>query len=370
MNFFSFIYDNLKKMNLYFLILILILQAFGLTALYSATHGAYVENNSLFYQQMIWIAIGWLVFFIIANLNDELLKYFILPAYWFHIVVLVLTLFIGKEIFTARRWIDVGFFNYQPSETLKLILVLVVAKQLSIRTFKKPLYWKDLFTYGFLILVPVGLVLIQPDLGTAGVILMMLSVLILFNGIKKNLLISLLLLSFISIPVAWNFVFKPYQKSRIMTFINPDKDPKGSGYNIIQSKVAIGSGKIFGKGLGKGTQNKLQFLPERHTDFIFSVLSEELGLLGSGATLLLFFALVSYIFRLASICRDRFTCYLCLGAGSFFLCHGTLNMAMTMGLFPVVGAPLPLFSYGGSHLITCMSFLGFVAYAHKRKGIF
>lgn len=355
---------------MFFIGLILSLQGLGLLALYSTTHAAHSENMALFNQQIMWICLGWFVFFVIAHLKHSLILKAIWPLYWMHVVALIFVLFTGKEIFSAKRWIDLGFFNYQPSETLKLILVLVVAKQLSVRKFKSPLGFKDLILYSIFILIPIAFVLIQPDLGTSGIILLILSVMILFNGIKKNLLISLFILILISLPISWNFVLKPYQKSRITTFLKPGTDPRGSGYNIIQSKIAIGSGEVFGKGFKKGTQNRLQFLPERHTDFIFSVLSEEYGFLGSTLTLALFFMLISYIFKLAAVSRDRFSAYLCIGSASFFLSHVILNTAMTMGLFPVVGAPLSLLSYGGSHIITSMSFLGFVAYVNKRKDLF
>ena len=360
----------LKKFDPFLVIVILILQSIGLLALYSATHEAYSENISLFTQQIIWIILSWIAFFIISYTNHSVIIKYIWSAYWFHIVILILTLVIGKEIFGTKRWIDLGFFNYQPSETLKIVLMVLVAKQLSLRKFQSPFNLQDLILFIGIISMPISLVLIQPDLGTSGMILLIVSIMILFNGIKKRLFMILMTLSLISLPMAWNFVLKPYQKERIVSFVDPEKNPRGSGYNVIQSKIAIGSGKIFGKGFKKGTQNRLQFLPERHTDFIFSVISEEYGLVGSTFTLALFFALIAYIFRLASLSRDRFSCYLCIGSGLFFLWHVTLNTAMTMGLFPVVGAPLPLLSYGGSHMITSMCFLGLVAHVYKKKRLF
>ena len=367
---YHFISDYSKKTGVTFLMLILMLQAIGLLTLYSATHGSYVENISLFKQQVLWLGLGWVVFFMMSHINHSLLFKSIWPFYILHIILLALTLIIGTEIFHTRRWINLGLFNYQPSETLKFILVLFTARQLSKRKLRTSFNLKDLLVYSSFIFIPILMVLKQPDLGTAGIILLILTVMILFNGIKKKIFFSLIVISFISFPIAWNFILKPYQKSRITTFLQPGKDPRGSGYNIIQSKVAIGSGQLFGKGFAKGTQNRLRFLPERHTDFIFSVLSEEYGLFGSTLTLVLFFLLIAYMFKLASISRTRLNCYFCIGSGSFFLWHVLLNIAMTMGLFPVVGAPLPLLSYGGSHILTSMAFLGLIASVNRKKDFF
>jgi len=364
------IYYYLKKTGLSFLTLILVLQIIGLLCLYSATRGAYVENVFLFTQQIMWLICGWILFFIISHIDISFLSSVAKPLYIFHIGLLILTLFIGKDIFHTKRWIDLGLFNYQPSETLKFILVLWISQKLSTRKFKSPLSTKELLIYIFVIAIPIILILNQPDLGTAGLILCIVSSMILFNGIRLKVLLSLMVIFIISLPISWNFILKPYQKSRITTFLQPEKDPKGGGYNIIQSKVAIGSGQFFGKGFKKGTQNRLQFLPERHTDFIFSVLSEEYGFIGSTLTLVLFFMLVSYIFKMASLSRNRLNCYMCIGTGSFFLCHISLNIAMTMGFFPVVGAPLPLLSYGGSHTVTSMVFLGVIASINRRKDFF
>lgn len=370
MNFLYFILDYLKKVDILFIILVLILQGIGLLTLYSAIHETYAENIILFKQQILWVTLGWIVFFIMSSMNLNFLSKVVWPLYWIHIVLLLFTLFFGENIFNTKRWIDLWFFNYQPSETLKLILVLCVAKKLSERKFRSPLDFKNLIIYSAFIVLPLILVLIQPDLGTTGILSLILIVMILFNGVQKRSFIGLVVILFISLPVVWNFILKPYQKTRITAFLQPEKDPKGSGYNVIQSKIAVGSGQLFGKGFGKGTQSRLKFLPERHTDFIFSVLSEEYGLFVNTIVLILFFILISYMFNLASLSRDRLSCYLCIGAGSFFLWHVLLNISMTIGLFPVVGAPLPLFSYGGSHTLTVMSFLGLIASINKKKDFF
>ena len=374
MTFLSVLFGHIKnqaqKINFGFLLTLIVLQALGLLSLYSATYGVGGETLFLFKRQLVWILLSWLVFFGVCYSQTSFFSKILWPLFWLNLLALILVFFIGKEIYNAKRWLDLGLFHYQPSETLKLCISLLIAKELSQRPFGKILSFKDLMSLSFFILPPVVLVFIQPDLGTAGIILLISATLILFNGIEKRTFFALLFVFLISTPVAWQFILKPYQKERISNFIQPGKDPQGAGYNVIQSKIAIGSGQLLGKGFKQGTQNKLQFLPERHTDFIFSVLSEEYGFVGSFFTLLLFFFISYFIFKTAGQTRDRLSCYFCIGAGAFFLWHSTLNLAMTMGLFPVVGIPLPLLSYGGSHSLTTMAFLGLVACVHRTKDLF
>ncbi len=364
------IFSQLKKISPYFLFCIVALQALGLFSLYSAAYGSDGANLFLFQRQLIWIAFSWMVFFLLAYSKASFISKIIRPFFWIHIIALALVFFIGKEAHNATRWLDLGLFHFQPSETLKLALALLTAQQLAQRRFGQALQFKDLLLFCAVAIPPVVLVFLQPDLGTAGILLLMIFTMLLCNGIEKKTLAGLILIALISGPLAWNKILKPYQKSRITSFIQPGEDPQGTGYNVIQSKIAIGSGQFFGKGFKKGTQNKLQFLPERHTDFIFSVLSEEYGFIGSSLTLALFFLMISFIFNLAGQLRDRLSCYCCIGAGAFFLWHTALNLAMTMGFFPVVGIPLPLFSYGGSHILTSMAFLGVTASIYRNKDLF
>lgn len=368
--FYFFFWNQIKKINLSFFFCILTLQIIGLISLYSASYGTQGENLYLFKQQALWFFFGWIVFFAIYYSKIHFISKMIWPLFLINFFALILVFFIGKESYNATRWLDLGVFSYQPSETLKFTLSLLIARELSKESLNYSLNYKRVFKLCLFIFPPIFLVFIQPDLGTAGIILLMLSVLLLFKGVEQKILLILFAVLVISSPLAWHFLLKPYQKSRITSFIKPGQDPQGTGYNVIQSKIAIGSGQIFGKGFRKGTQNKLQFLPERHTDFIFSVLSEEYGFFGSSLTLLLFFFLISFIFNLAGQSRDRLNCYFCISSGAFFLWHINLNLAMTMGLFPVVGIPLPLLSYGGSHTLTVMAFLGLTASALKRKDLF
>ena len=355
-----------KSANLSFIFYILALQGIGLISLYSAAFG----DISLFKQQLVWLAISWSVFFFVYSLNGSIVSKVLWPLFWLNLLALIAVYLIGKEVYNVKRWLDMGFFHYQPSETLKLVLLLITAKKIAQRPFGQAFNFRELIKFMVFIIPPVVLVLLQPDLGTAGIILIMIVTLILFNGVEGKTLLGFFVVFLISAPLVWKHVLKPYQKARVTSFIDPLNDPQGTGYNVIQSKIAIGSGQIFGKGWKQGTQNKLQFLPERHTDFIFSVLSEEYGFMGSATAVLLFFLVIFFIFNLAKQTRDRLNCYFCLAVGSFLLWHVALNLAMTMGLFPVVGIPLPLLSYGGSHTVTTMAFLGLAGGIYKNKDLF
>ena len=365
MNIFA-LFRGLKNFNGIFLLCLIALQIIGLISIYSASF----ESPNIFKQQILWIVLSWLVFLTVYNLKISLISWLLWSAYAFNILALILVFFVGKEIYSAQRWLDLGFFHYQPSETLKLVLLLLTAKKLAQRPLTQQLSFLEILAFLLFILPPLALVLLQPDLGTAGITLVAIVSLFLFNGIEKKTLLVFMTAFMVSLPLTWQFVLKPYQKDRIQSFLKPGADPQGTGYNVIQSKIAIGSGKFFGKGFRKGTQNNLQFLPERHTDFIFSVLSEEWGFLGSLLTLSLLLGLIVLIFYLAGQTRDRLSCYFCLAVGFFMFWHAFLNVAMVMGLFPVVGIPLPLVSYGGSQTLTTMIFLGIVAGIYKQKNLF
>ncbi|MBC6415228.1 MAG: rod shape-determining protein RodA [Bdellovibrionales bacterium] len=362
----SFVYEKLKSFNPFFLSYILILQGIGWLSIYSTSF----EKPFLFKQQLLWILISWIIFFIISYIKITFIVKTLWPLFLFHMICLSLIFILGKEVDSAKRWLNLGFFYYQPSETLKIILVLLTAHKISQRPLRKPFDFMNLLPFFFTLIPPLFLVFLQPDLGTAGITLIIIASLILFQGVERKTLFIFSALFITSTPLIWSFILKPYQKSRVLSFIKPGKDPQGTGYNVIQSKIAIGSGQIFGKGFKKGTQNKLQFLPERHTDFIFSVLSEEYGFLGSSFVLSVYFLMIVFIFNLARSTRDRLSCYFCLAIGSFLMWHVVLNISMVMGLFPVVGIPLPLLSYGGSNLITTMTFLGIATSIYKDKNLF
>lgn len=359
----------LKRININLVIVILALHTVGLINLYSATHGLHTSGLSrLFLTQVVWICVGWMVFFAATFINFQFWRkasYFI---YAINVIALIAVVFVGHKFYGAQRWLDLGFFHYQPSETIKLALVLVLAAILSKKRAPGGLNFKQLLGPLTLTLIPFVLIVNQPDLGTSLMLMAIATSMLLFVKMRKNIILGALLVTLVGLPLAWNFGLKRYQKDRILTFIEPGRDPRGTGYNSIQSKIAVGSGKFLGKGFRKGTQSQLEFLPERHTDFIFSVLSEEHGFLGGITTVGLFLMLFITAIRIASEAREKFAALIVIGQISFIFWHTVVNIGMVTGLLPIVGIPLPLISYGGSSMIATMLSLGIISgVAYRRK---
>jgi rod shape determining protein RodA len=228
----------------------------------------------------------------------------------------------------------------------------------------------DLILPGVLLMIPFVLTVKQPDLGTAGILVAITGSILLFVGVKRSILIFAAIAAVVSAPIVWNFGLKDYQKNRVLTFLSPGRDPRGTGYNSIQSKIAVGSGKVLGKGFRKGTQSQLEFLPERHTDFIFSVLSEEHGFIGSVTTLGLFVILYLMAVRIAISARDKAGALIVVGIFCYLFWHVFINMGMVIGILPIVGVPLPLLSYGGTSLLTTMTGLGLISSVAYRRYLF
>ncbi len=363
--------SRLRKFDFNFALVILALNVIGLINLYSATHGANsTEMNRLFISQLFWLGGGWSCY-IISTFIDY--KFFIRVAfiiYGINLLLLIAVKFFGKVALGAQRWLDLGFFFFQPSETMKVALVLILTPILARHSSSRGLGLKELLLPILILSVPFVLTVKQPDLGTALTLGAIASSMILFVGVRRNILIPVIVAMSLLIPIAWNYSLKDYQRERIHTFLDPGRDPKGSGYNSIQSKIAVGSGKILGKGFRKGTQSQLEFLPERHTDFIFSVLSEEHGFVGSITTLGLFCMLLLLGVRIASQARDKAGALLTVGILSILFCHMFVNIGMVIGLLPIVGIPLPLVSYGGSSLLTTLFGLGLISSVSLRKFLF
>lgn len=362
---------NLKRVDLSLCAVILALNVIGLINLYSATHGVHITDSvNLFWMQMLWLTVGWSIFFSLTFFDYKFFERFAYVFYVVNVLALVAVDVMGKISLGAQRWLDLGFFRYQPSETMKLVAVMVLARVLSRRDSSRPLGFLDLLWPGFLVGVPFLLTVKQPDLGTAGLLAMTAATMIFFARVRASILITALVLGLIAAPLVWNFGLKDYQKNRVLTFLSPGRDPRGTGYNSIQSKIAVGSGKIFGKGFRKGTQSQLEFLPERHTDFIFSVLSEEHGFVGSVTTLGLFVLIYLMAIRVGSQARDRFGAFLVVGVLGYLFWHVFVNMGMVIGILPIVGAPLPLLSYGGSSLMSTMACLGILSSVAYRRYLF
>lgn len=353
-----------------FIVIILVLNAIGLFCLYSATHGAHHHVSSRFIAQLIWLSGSWLLFFVITLVDYQFFSRIAYFIYAINLGALALIPFIGKSFYGAKRWLDLGFFNYQPSETMKIAIILVLAKILAKKSKPEGLGFFDLLLPLAYVTVPFILIAKQPDLGTALMLFGIAATMVLFVKVKKSILIISVVCSLAGGVLAWNFALKDYQKQRVVTFLNPEADPQGAGYNSIQSKIAVGSGMFKGKGYLKGTQSQLEFLPERHTDFIFSVLSEEFGFIGSFLTLLTFGVLYLRGISFASLARDKFGALIAIGGISYIFWHMFVNISMVVGLMPIVGVPLPLISYGGSGMLATMTSLGLVSSVGLRKNLF
>jgi rod shape determining protein RodA len=275
----------------------------------------------------------------------------------------------GKYVGGSKRWLSIGPMSLQPSELVKLSVVIILAQYYSKNTSPKGMTLRELLKPGILVLIPFALIVKQPDLGTALLIVFIAASITIFVKIELRTLIYLISTCTMMGPLIW-FFLKGYQKQRILTFLNPERDPLGAGYHIIQSKIAIGSGMLSGKGYMKGTQNALSFLPEQHTDFIFSVLAEEWGFLGSFFVLFLFFMMIIWGLNIAYKCHDNFGVIIAVGITTMLFWQVLINIGMVMGLLPVVGVPLPLVSYGGSSMITIMASIGLLMNVSMRKFMF
>lgn len=364
-NFFS-------RIDIRLVLLILCLNVIGLFNLYSATHGPNSVNvESLFIQQIVWIAGGWTLFFILTFMDYLWINKLVWLIYIINTAALVYTDLKGKVVLGGQRWIDLHFFRYQPSETMKLCLILILARFLvNYNSQGKGLGLRALFFPALLILIPFALTVKQPDLGTAMMLLFIGGTMLFFVKIRKSILAFIIAGALVALPIVWKYGLKEYQRNRVVTFLSPDLDPQGKGYNSIQSRIAVGSGKFLGKGFRMGTQSQLEFLPERHTDFIYSVLSEEWGFVGSILVLITFAFLFKICFEIAYQARDKYGALIAVGVTAYIFWHMFVNVGMVIGLLPIVGVPLPLLSYGGSGMLTTMTGLGLVSSIAYRRYLF
>ena len=346
--------------------LVLFLCTVGLASIYSASL-SYQSDNNYFAKQFLWLGIGFGAMVFFTLLDYKLLVRWAWIFYFLLILTLIYVLYIGNSAsVNVNRWISVPGFNIQPSEFAKLAIVLMLARYYhDSRKLGNTKISSVLFPI-FITLIPFFLVLIQPDLGTAIILLIIAGTLIFFSGINFKWIIGAIVIFASALPAIWFYVLKDYQKNRILILLDPQKDPLGAGYHIIQSKIAIGSGKFFGKGFLEGKQAQLNFLPARHTDFIFSVFSEEWGFLGSILIVASYGFLIFWILKEISRFSDRRSIVITVGVAMILASQGIINMGMVMGLFPVVGLPLPFMSYGGSSTITILAAIGILLNIRKR----
>ncbi len=331
----------------------LCITAIGLLNLNSATM-SFPEKvmSPLFRSQVFYTILGVMAMLVVSFLRVKFLHSL---AVWFYggsLFALVLVLVIGSQIKGSQSWIDFGFFRVQPSEFAKLGFILFFARYLAKQNFVEALSLKELIVPFFIFLGPVILIILQGDLGTSLFFGFIFFSMVMLQGVRWRLIaISVALVVGLSI-FSYSFLLKPYQQLRILSFMNPELDARGSGYHLVQSKIAVGSGELLGRGYLKGESNKLKYLPERHTDFVFPVLAQEWGFVGSTVTLLFYFCLLMLGVRTMSRTQSKFPFFASLGIVSLFFWHLVINLGGVLGLIPLTGVPLPLFSYGGSALIT------------------
>ncbi len=342
----------------------------GLITVLSATRGPDGLVSSVMLRQATWVALGLVALVVVQGFDYHWLDRYAYVLYAGTLALLVATAALGAFGGGARRWISIGPVAIQPSEFAKLGLVLSLARYLHRQMEPGAgLSLRMLIVPALLLGVPAVLVLKQPDLGTVIVLVLSTGALLLLAGLRLRLVLALTLIVVPAVPYLWQHL-KPYQQRRVLTFINPDADPLGAGYHIIQSKIAIGSGMLHGKGFLRGTQNRLNFLPEQHTDFIFAVLAEEWGFIGACVLLGLYVALLTRCFLVAWRARDSFGALVAFGLTASIFSQVLVNIAMATGALPVVGITLPFLSYGGSSMLTCLISIGLLLNISMRRFTF
>lgn len=352
-----------------FLFLVCLIGSIGLVILYSALTAGHDTGvvHALFKRQVMWMGIGFVIMMICVVIDFRELDKLNLFIYGLCVGLLVSVILFGQSGGGSRRWLVLGFVRVQPSELMKIALIISLASVYSNSVSQTGLTFRKLIKPVILCAVPFFLIVVQPDLGTGLLLLLIAGTITLFVKVERKVFYTMLGVCLSIVPMVWFFGLKEYQKGRILTFLDPDRDPLGAGYHIIQSKIAIGSGMLTGKGFLKGTQNALSFLPEQHTDFIVSVLAEEWGLIGCSILLVLYFFLLFWGLNIAYNCRNLFGSILAFGVTTMIFWQIFINIGMVMGLMPVVGVPLPLVSYGGSSVVTNMVGFGILLNISMRK---
>ncbi len=357
-----------RKEKLYLPLLILTgaLIFIGLVLIFSASRIIGQSLGALFARQIIWTAIGFAVLAVMARTDFHIWIRNAGFLYFFMLLVLFLVLLFGHGRSETQRWFKLGALYLQPSEPTKILFIFVLGSYIARHKDTIRLFSTIFIAALFFLLPPMFLILMQPNLGTAFVLIPIFFTMFYIAGTPKKNLFALFSMGLAALPLLWLFL-KDYQKQRIMVFLSPGVDPLGAGYNLLQSKIAIGSGGFFGKGFLRGTQTHLAFLPEHHTDFIFSVLAEEWGFLGSAILLTAYLVFLMEIIKIASYTQDRAGTIVTVGCGAMFTTQIFVNIAMTMGFLPVVGIPLPFLSYGGSSMITSLAAVGIILNIKSRE---
>jgi rod shape determining protein RodA len=357
------VYRSIRDFDWPLIAVTLAICGLGVLQIYSAT--GTTKWQDAWWKQIIWVCGGLLMMWAISNLDYHALMGRVFYLYAGAIGLLLATAFVGNKVFGSTRWIRVGGFTLQTSEFVKIVLILLVAKYLSdLRS--EILTWKELARLAAFILVPMVLVMKEPDLGTSLTYLPILICGVLMSGVRWKYLLIVATVLLVALPIGYHFL-KPYQKDRLVSFVYPDRDPKGTGFQVIQSKIAVGNGGMWGRGAKESSQTHLGFLPVPHTDFIFSSFAEEHGFVGIVIALVLYFLLIMQVVQNAQTATDRAGLYICMGVAALLLFHVLVNVGMVVGRMPVTGIPLPLMSYGGSNTWSIFLMLGLVNSVRLRR---
>ena len=360
-------FQKIRELDFILLFSILLLGFISLATMYSTDGGQVLFHTKSHFSKFLIFTI---LMLFISFFN---IKFWFSLSYIFYIIailMLIWTINYGVTASGSQRWINLYFINIQPSELMKIFIIMCLAKYFHRKRLENVNSFYSVMISMIVIFLPMSLVIIQPDLGTSILISISGIIVLWFAGLNHKYFFYSFLISLISLPFIISFL-QPYQKLRVLTFLNPDRDPLGAGYQIIQSKIAVGSGGLFGKGFLQGTQSYLEFLPEKHTDFIFTLFSEEFGFLGSVLLLLLYAIIIYRVVKIGAISRSYFAKLFCYSFGASLFIYIVINMSMVLGLLPIVGSPLPIMSYGGSSMLATMIGFGIVmsAKVHSQQSI-
>ncbi|MDP2656265.1 MAG: rod shape-determining protein RodA [bacterium] len=355
----SSIFVRIGRFDWVLLLAVGVLFAFGATAIYSVGLGKDPQDFGFFYKQLATFGLGFFIMMILGLIHYRLVRNFSVIIFLGACLLLVTLLVFGNTVRGTKGWFLIGGMGFQPVEFVKIALIIFLAAYFDKYT-RQITQLRHIFISGAIAFIPIILVALQPDFGSAVVLFLIWFGMILVSGIPKRYFLIMVTMIIMSIGLCWLFVFKDYQKDRIISFINPQHDTQGANYNVLQAQIAVGSGQIFGRGLGSGSQSHLKFLPENQTDFIFAVLAEEMGLLGSIVVLLFWVLLFYRLSRGMHRARDDYALFVCLGVALMFGTGMIINIGGTVGIIPVTGLVLPFMSYGGSSLLASMIGIGLV----------
>jgi len=350
--------------------LVLSICLIGIVNIYSASNPYNMTGVPYYLKQLYWMCFGIIIVLMVSSIDYHMLEDFSYGFYATVVALLLAVLLFGKSSMGATRWLNLGLFNIQPSELMKIVIICTFARFFNNFHAVGGLSVRDLLFPLSILAVPAAMIMKQPDLGTAMLVVLIAFSMIAYVGLRWTTIVTFVLVTIPLCWVSWSYLLRPYQKNRVLDFLNPERAKLGSGYHIIQSKIAVGSGGVFGKGYMSGTQSQLRFLPEQHTDFAFSVFAEEWGFVGCLVLIIIYFCLVLWGLNIARRCNDRFGSLLAVGVTAMLFWHITINIGMVIGLFPVVGVPLPFFSYGGTSMITSMVGIGILQNISMRRFMF